>query len=93
MSAAVTVVINGESREVPPGLSVNEMLAQLGIPAGRVAIEYNQDILPRSRWDQTRVQSGDRFEIVHFVGGGSQQPISAYSPASKWPSLLFFVCR
>ncbi|PYU17597.1 MAG: thiamine biosynthesis protein ThiS, partial [Acidobacteria bacterium] len=55
--------------------------------------EYNQDILPRSRWDQTRVQPGDRFEIVHFVGGGSQQTISVYSPASKWPSLLFFVCR
>jgi len=69
--SAVTVVINGESREVPLGLTVNEMLAQLGIPAGRVAIEYNQDILPRSRWDQTHIKHGDRFEIVHFVGGGS----------------------
>lgn len=70
MTSAVTVVINGESREIPAGLTVNEMLARLGIPAGRVALEYNLEILPRSRWDQTRVQSGDRFEIVHFVGGG-----------------------
>jgi thiamine biosynthesis protein ThiS len=70
MTPAVTVIINGESREIPAGLTVNEMLARLGIPAGRVALEYNLEILPRSRWDQTRVQSGDRFEIVHFVGGG-----------------------
>ncbi|HYL09720.1 MAG TPA: sulfur carrier protein ThiS [Candidatus Acidoferrales bacterium] len=70
MTPAVTVVINGESREIPAGLTVNEMLARLGILAGRVALEYNQEILPRSRWDHTRVQSGDRFEIVHFVGGG-----------------------
>jgi thiazole synthase len=70
MTPGVTVVINGESREIPAGLSVNEMLARLGITPGRVAVEYNLEILPRSRWEQTRVQSGDRFEIVHFVGGG-----------------------
>ncbi len=70
MNPVVTVVINGESREVPSGLTVNGLLTLLGIHAGRVAIEYNLDILPSDRWEQTRVQSGDRFEIVHFVGGG-----------------------
>ncbi len=70
MNPAIRVTINGESREIPADLTVSEMLSRLRIPAGRVAIEHNLDILPRPQWDQTRVRSGDRFEIVHFVGGG-----------------------
>ena len=70
MSATIQVTINGESREIPGEITVSEMLSALAIPAGRVAIEHNLDILPRAKWDVTRVRSGDRFEIVHFVGGG-----------------------
>jgi thiamine biosynthesis protein ThiS len=66
----MTVTINGESREIPDGLSVTALLAHLGMPNDRVAIERNLDILPRAHWHQTRVQPNDRFEIVHFVGGG-----------------------
>lgn len=66
----MNVVVNGESREVPDGLSVAALLAHLGLQMGRVAIERNLEILPRSQWDSTRVQPGDRYEIVHFVGGG-----------------------
>jgi thiamine biosynthesis protein ThiS len=64
------VTINGEAREVPAGLTVVGLLGHLGLNAGRVAIEHNLEILPRDRWDSTAVQPGDRFEIVHFVGGG-----------------------
>ncbi len=66
----MNVVVNGESREVPEGLSVAALLRHLGIAADRVAIERNQEILSRARWESTPVQAGDRFEIVHFVGGG-----------------------
>lgn len=66
----MNVVINGESREVPDGLSVAALLAHLALQVERVAIERNLAILPRSQWDSTRVQPGDRYEIVHFVGGG-----------------------
>ena len=38
--------------------------------SGRVGIERNLEILPRSDWNITQVRPGDRFEIVHFVGGG-----------------------
>ena len=55
---------------MPGGLSVAALLAHLGLPADRVAIERNLEILPRARWQETSVQSGDRFEIVQFVGGG-----------------------
>ena len=70
MSDAVTVVINGEEREIPAELTVAGLLGHLRIGLERVAVERNLEILPRDRWDDTRVQSGDRFEIVHFVGGG-----------------------
>jgi thiamine biosynthesis protein ThiS len=66
----MTVTINGESREIPDGLNIAALLAHLGMPAERVAIERNLDILPRARWLETQVQANDRFEIVHFVGGG-----------------------
>jgi thiamine biosynthesis protein ThiS len=70
MSAAVQIVVNGESREVPGGLEVTTLLSHLGLPADRVAIERNLEILPRSQWVKTSVLPGDRYEIVHLVGGG-----------------------
>ena len=64
------VTINGEGKDVAEGITVRGLLEHLGIHSDRVAIEYNLDVLPRSQWDATRIQPNDRFEIVHFVGGG-----------------------
>ena len=66
----MTVTINGERREIPENLNVVALLDHLGMKGDRVAIERNLDILPRARWQETRVRPDDRFEIVHFVGGG-----------------------
>lgn len=66
----MTVVINGESREVPGGLNVSQLLVHLGLAADRIAIERNRDILPRDKWGETSVEKNDFYEIVHFVGGG-----------------------
>lgn len=66
----MNIVVNGESREVPEGLSVAGLLSHLELQPGRVAIERNLDILPRDKWASTAIAAGDRFEIVHFVGGG-----------------------
>ncbi len=70
MIDAIKIVVNGESHDVPAGLGVPGLLAHLGLPAARVAIERNLEILPRAQWVSTEVQAGDRFEIVHLVGGG-----------------------
>jgi thiamine biosynthesis protein ThiS len=64
------IIVNGESCKVPEGLAVPALLSHLGLPADRVAIERNLEILPRAKWIDTSVQSGDRYEIVHLVGGG-----------------------
>lgn len=66
----MTVTINGERHEIPEGLTVAALLQHIGMPAERVAIERNLDILPRAHWLETKVQPNDSFEIVHFVGGG-----------------------
>jgi thiamine biosynthesis protein ThiS len=70
MIPGVKIIVNGETREVPEGLGVSALLSHLGLPADRVAIERNLEILPRSQWVATAVQAGDRYEIVHLVGGG-----------------------
>jgi sulfur carrier protein len=70
MTAGIQIVVNGEAREVPRGLGVTGLLTHLGLSADRVAIERNLEILPRSQWISTAVLPGDRFEIVHMVGGG-----------------------
>ena len=70
MNENISIIVNGETQETPPGLSVSDLLQKLGIPNGRVAIERNLQILPRTAWSHTKVSSGDRYEIVHFVGGG-----------------------
>ena len=65
-----TISVNGETRAAKPGATVIDLLRDLGLDGGRVAIERNLEILPRQKWTETRVESGDRYEIVQFVGGG-----------------------
>lgn len=62
--------INGEEREVTEGLTLAALLEQLAMKADRVAVELNREIVRREAWAQTRLQPGDRLEIVQFVGGG-----------------------
>jgi thiamine biosynthesis protein ThiS len=70
LEAVISVWVNGESRNLPAGVSVSDLLRELGLNGSRVAIERNRDILPRPQWTQTLVESGDCYEIVQFVGGG-----------------------
>jgi len=70
METPLAITVNGERRETPQGATVADLLRDLNLPAGRVAIERNLEILPRPQWPNTAIQPGDRYEIVHFVGGG-----------------------
>ena len=64
------VVVNGEERVVPQGLSVSGLIEHLGLDPRLIVVERNREILERQRLDEVRVEPGDRFEVVHFVGGG-----------------------
>jgi thiamine biosynthesis protein ThiS len=62
--------INGQQKEFPDGLNLSDMVAHLGMKPDRVAVELNQSIVQRGQWENTTLHTGDKLEIVHFVGGG-----------------------
>ncbi len=73
MSAApspIRITVNGVPSECPAGLSVEGLLRHLNLPAERVAVERNREIVRRDRRDAQEVRPDDVFEIVTFVGGG-----------------------
>jgi len=65
------VYVNGEAKEISAPLSLQELITQLDLPAQRVAVELNRNVVRRNDWSSTMLQDDDRLEIVHFVGGGS----------------------
>lgn len=64
------VTINGEARPLSTSTTVEALLTSLGIDPRKVAVERNLEIVPKSAFEQTPVNDGDRLEIVHFIGGG-----------------------
>jgi thiamine biosynthesis protein ThiS len=70
MQTVVTVTLNGESRAMDGPVSIAGLLVALGLEARKVAVERNEEIVPRSRYTATWLASGDALEIVHFIGGG-----------------------
>ena len=68
--AALRITLNGETRDVAAGLTLATLLDTLGLDRRKVAVERNEAIVPRSAYEQTTIADGDRFEIVHFIGGG-----------------------
>lgn len=66
----IQIEVNGQPRQVARGTTVTELLAAIGLADRRVAVERNREVVPRAEHAQTRLDSGDRLEIVTFVGGG-----------------------
>lgn len=63
------VVVNGDPCEVPDGLTVATLLEHLAI-VGLVAVEVDQEVVPRASRAAHPLRDGASVEIVHFVGGG-----------------------
>jgi thiazole synthase len=70
LDGSLGIRVNGEHRRVPGGISVAEMLNEIGVDPAKVAVERNLEIVPRGTLEQVCVEDGDDYEIVHFVGGG-----------------------
>jgi thiamine biosynthesis protein ThiS len=64
------VKLNGESREVIDRSTLADLIKELSLTPARIAIEINQQVVRRDKWDDTILAAGDHIEIVHFVGGG-----------------------
>ncbi len=64
------VIVNGDEVELTTGATLVDLLEKLALGSTKVAVELNQAIVPRSQHSQTRLQQGDRVEIVYAIGGG-----------------------
>ncbi len=64
--------LNGENRELAETCTLEELVRELSLVPQRVAIELNGRVVRRDLWAETILSEGDRVEIVHFVGGGSE---------------------
>lgn len=67
----MTIQLNGEPYELDAPLTVAALLERLGIDGRRVAVEHNEVVVKRARYETTTIQDGDVVEVVNFVGGGS----------------------
>jgi len=66
----IQVVLNGEPRSLPTGLTLDRLLAFLEMDPSRVAVELNGAIVRKPDWLSTEVLEGAQVEVVWFVGGG-----------------------
>jgi sulfur carrier protein len=68
------LTINGQVRDfagLAATVSLAEVVVAMELKGDRIAVEHNGEIAQRARWVEINVSSGDRLEVVHFVGGGS----------------------
>jgi sulfur carrier protein len=68
----VTVLVNGERRELAPGTTVSALLDALDVPGGvrGVAVAVDAEVVPRGEWDTTELGDGARVEVLHAIQGG-----------------------
>jgi sulfur carrier protein len=64
------ILVNGDPREVPDTMRMADLVENLGLTGQRIAVEVNQELVPRSTFDSHQLSAGDQVEIIHAVGGG-----------------------
>ncbi|MEY2943801.1 MAG: sulfur carrier protein ThiS, partial [Pseudomonadota bacterium] len=77
----LTIIVNGEPRQVRAGISLSDLAAEIGLDPAKVAVERNRTIVARSTLAAVLIADGDEIEIVHFVGGG--QATDTWSVAGR----------
>lgn len=63
-------MLNGEPITLGDTTTIAGLIEQSGLAGKRIAVEINQDIVPRSAHATTLLREGDRVEVVHAIGGG-----------------------
>jgi len=66
----MNIIVNGESKSVSERLTALQLLKQLGVAEKKLALEINEEIIPRSTLNQHVIHEGDKVEIIHAIGGG-----------------------
>ena len=66
----MTITLNGKPRTLDTATTVDGLLSGLKLQPVRVAVEINEELVPRKQFSETPLREGDRVEVVTFVGGG-----------------------
>jgi sulfur carrier protein len=66
----MTLTVNGQSRSIPDGSTLTDLLESLGLKGQPCAAEVNKSVVPSRNHDTTRLEDGDAIELVTLVGGG-----------------------
>jgi sulfur carrier protein len=66
----IHIYVNGQARTLAESVSLIGLLEDMGLSGKRIAIEVNQEIIPRTQHAGYKVADGDRVEIVQAIGGG-----------------------
>ena len=64
------ITVNGKEHEIAEGTSVEALLAHLGVKREYTAVAVNREVTPKSAYSATRLNAGDKVEIVRPMGGG-----------------------
>lgn len=64
------IELNGEKMQVPTEISAAGLIDHLKLADKRLALEVNQEIVPRSQYAEVMIKDNDTVEIVHAIGGG-----------------------
>jgi len=65
------IILNGENKQVDSGINIEQLLQDIGLSGKRLAVEVNEQIVPRSEFSEIALQESDKVEIVQAIGGGS----------------------
>ena len=64
------IVLNGDRYKLEEGVTVSALVEHLALKGRRLAVEVNEEVIPRSQHSGHLLTQGDRVEIVHAIGGG-----------------------
>lgn len=64
------VEVNGDTMELPSGATILTLIEHMALAGKRLAVEVNEDIVPRSQHREFVLSAGDRVEVVQAIGGG-----------------------
>ena len=66
----ITIILNGKVKTVDSDNNIEQLLKSLDLENKRLAVEINQQIIPRSEFNSHILKERDKVEIVQAIGGG-----------------------
>jgi thiamine biosynthesis protein ThiS len=67
----ITIILNGKDKQIDSNSTIEQLLISLSLEDKRLAVEVNQDIIPRSEFNSHILNESDKVEIVQAIGGGN----------------------